>query len=64
MDNFDLKKYLAEGAIKEESFGAAGTDKRTGQVIGEIFQLIRDTGIDPQDLIDEIRIEFGVDAMD
>ena len=29
MDNFDLRKYLAEGAIKEESFGAAGTDKRT-----------------------------------
>ena len=55
---------VAEGAIKEESFGAAGTDKRTGQVIGEIFQLIRDTGIDPQDLIDEIRIEFGIDAMD
>ena len=46
MDNFDLKKYLAEGAIKEESFGAAGTDKRTGQVIGDILQLIRDTGID------------------
>ena len=58
------REYFEEGAIKEESFGAAGTDKRTGQVIGDIFQLIRDTGIDPQDLIDEIRIEFGIDAMD
>ncbi len=68
LSNGDIKwsadVTLDEGAIKEESFGAAGTDKRTGQVIGEIFQLIRDTGIDPQDLIDEIRIEFGVDAMD
>ena len=59
-----FKKYIAEKVVKEESFGAAGTDKRTGQVVGEILQLIRDTGIDPQDLIDEIRIEFGVDAMD
>jgi len=59
-----FKQFLAESVVKEESFGAAGTDKRTGQVVGEIFQLIRDTGIDPQDLIDEIRIEFGVDAMD
>ena len=59
-----FKKYIAEKVVKEESCGAAGTDKRTGQVVGEILQLIRDTGIDPQDLIDEIRIEFGVDAMD
>ena len=53
-----FKKYIAEKVVKEESFGAAGTDRRTEQVISQILQLIRDTEIDPQDLIDEIRIEF------
>jgi hypothetical protein len=30
--------------ITEEAFGAAGTDKRTAQVIGDILQLIRRSG--------------------
>tara|TARA_R110001583_G_C5528077_1_gene398283 strand:+ start:41 stop:529 length:489 start_codon:yes stop_codon:yes gene_type:complete len=46
--------------IKENSFGAAGTDKRSGQVIGDILQLIRDTGIDPMDVLEEIGQEFGI----
>jgi len=51
-----------EGQLKlaEESFGAAGTDKRSGQVIGEIIQMIRDTGIDPSDVLEEIGQEFGI----
>ena len=51
-----------EGQLKlaEESFGAAGTDKRSGQVIGDILQLIRDTGIDPSDVLEEIGQEFGI----
>lgn len=46
--------------LEEITFGAAGTDKRTGQVIGEILELIRDTGIDPHEVIEEIGQEFGV----
>lgn len=46
--------------LDEIAFGAAGTDKRTGQVIGEILELIRDTGIDPHEVIEEIGQEFGV----
>ena len=51
-----------EGQLKlaEESFGAAGTDKRSGQVISEIIQMIRNTGIDPSDVMEEIGQEFGV----
>ena len=63
MDNFDLKKYLAEGKLKvneDVSFGDAGTDKRSGQVIGDIIQLIRSTGIDPSDVLEEIGQEFGI----
>jgi len=58
----DLKSYidLSEGVINEESFGAAGTDKRSGQVIGEIIQMIRNTGIDPSDVLEEIGQEFGI----
>ena len=39
---------------------AAGTDKRSGQVIGEIIQMIRDTGIDPSDVLEEVGQEFGI----
>ena len=63
MDNFDLKKYLAEGKLKvneDVSFGDAGTDKRSGQVIGDILQLIRDTGIDPMDVMEEVGQEFNI----
>ena len=63
MDNFDLKKYLAEGKLEvneDVSFGGAGTDKRSGQVIGDIIQLIRSTGIDPSDVMEEVGQEFGV----
>ena len=51
-----------EGQLKlaEESFGAAGTDKRSGQVLGDIIQLIRSTGIDPADVLEEIGQEFGI----
>ena len=93
MDNFDIKKFLGEKSllnesapgydtrkmgeplptlesvkaaheakndIEEESFGAAGTDKRSGQVIGEIIQMIRATGIDPSDVLEEVGQEFGI----
>ncbi len=46
--------------LAEISFGDAGTDKRSGQVIGEIIQMIRDTGIDPSDVLEEVGQEFGI----
>jgi len=46
--------------LAEISFGAAGTDKRSGQVIGEIIQMIYDTGIDPSDVLEEVGQEFGI----
>jgi len=51
-----------EGQLRlaEISFGAAGTDKRSGQVIGEIIQMIRDTGVDPEEVLEEVGQEFGV----
>ena len=52
--------YEAKNDIEEESFGAANTDKRSGQVIGEIIQMIRDTGIDPSDVLEEVGQEFGI----
>ena len=58
-----LKKDLSGGGtatFEGDSFGSAGTDKRTGQVIGEILQLIRSTGVDPADVMEEIGQAFGV----
>ena len=58
-----LKKDLSGGGtatFEGDSFGSAGTDKRTGQVIGEILQLIKSTGIDPADVMEEIGQAFGV----
>ena len=64
----DARKQKADaekGALEEneyggDSFGSAGTDKRTGQVIGDILQLIKSTGVDPQDVMEEIGQAFGV----
>ena len=66
MENFDLKKYITENKILREddldeiAFGDAGTDKRTGQVAGEIIELIRSTGVDPSDMMDAIGEEYGI----
>jgi len=56
----DRERSLREDDLDEISFGAAGTDKRSGQVISEIIQMIRNTGIDPSDVMEEIGQEFGV----
>ena len=53
-EEFDLE------VNEDVSFGGAGTDKRSGQVIGDIIQLIRSTGIDPSDVMEEVGQEFGV----
>jgi len=46
--------------LAEIAFGAANTDKRTGQVAGEIIELIRSTGVDPSDMMEIIGEEFGI----
>ena len=54
-----LKKDLMMGksaTFEGDSFGGAGTDKRTGQVIGDILQLIKSTGIDPEEVIEAINL--------
>ena len=67
MDNFNLKKYLAEGKLNEEyknDYANSEEDYTDGMVVEKIKDIIKYHELDPQDLIDEIRIEFGVDAMD
>ena len=51
------KDYKNDYANSEEDY----TDK---MVVEKIKDIIKYHELDPQDLIDEIRIEFGVDAMD
>ena len=46
--------------LDEIAFGAAGTDKRTGQVAGEIIELIKSTGVDPSDMMEIIGEEYGI----
>jgi hypothetical protein len=41
--------------IKDLAFGAAGTDKRTAQVIGDILQYIKSSKINPEKVIEAIK---------
>ena len=45
---------------EEEAFGSAGTDKRKGQVMGEIFDLIRKHTLDPEEVMEEVATEFDI----
>lgn len=60
MGNFDTRKWFKKQYLEETAFGAAGTDKRTGQVVSEILELIRSTGVDPSEVMEEIGQEFGI----
>ena len=54
---FNIHDWQAKQRLTEnDSFGSAGTDKRTGQVIGDILQLIKSTGIDPEEVIEAINL--------
>ena len=59
-DGEEVEYDESQLTLAEVSFGAAGTDKRSGQVIGEIIQMIRDTGVDPEEVLEEIGQEFGI----
>ncbi len=57
----DRERSLREDDLEEiGAFGAAGTDKRTGQVASEIIELIRSTGVDPSDMMEIIGEEYGI----
>ena len=58
----DRERSLREDDLDEIAFGAAGTDKRTGQVVGEIIELIRSTGVDVYEVMEELGQEFGMDV--
>ena len=51
---------VVESEHEGDSFGSAGTDKRTGQVMGEIFNLIRKHTLDPEEVIEEVATEFNI----
>jgi hypothetical protein len=57
---------VAEGEIKEDyknDYANSEEDFTDEMVVQKIKDIIKYHELDPQDLIDEIRIEFGVDAM-
>ena len=72
LEGFDARMQAAGGFSDEEmgditsrdigddSFGSAGTDKRTQQVITDIIQLIKSTDIDPMDVMEVIGEEFDI----
>ena len=53
---------LKEDDLDEIAFGDAGTDKRTGQVVGEIIKLLTSTGVDVYEVMEELGQEFGMDV--
>ena len=62
-----FKKYIAESVVKEDyknDYANSEEDFTDEMVVQKIKDIIKYHELDPQDLIDEIRIEFGVDAMD
>ena len=62
MSNDEFEDQVASRDIGDDSFGSAGTDKRRGQVMGEIFNLIRNHTLDvtPMEVMEEIGEEFDI----
>ena len=60
MSNDEFEDQVASRDIGDDSFGSAGTDKRTQQVITDIIQLIKSTDIDPMDVMEVIGEEFKI----
>ena len=58
---FNIHDWQAKQRLNEQdAFGSAGTDKRTGQVTGDILELIKSTQIDPMDVMEVIGEEFDI----
>ena len=63
----ELYRKISEGVIKEDyknDYANSEEDFTDEMVVEKIKDIIKYHELDPQDVIDEIRIEFGVDAMD
>ena len=62
-----FRQFLTEGETKEDyknDYANSEEDYTDEMVVEKIKDIIKYHELDPQDLIDEIRIEFGLDAMD
>ena len=63
----ELYRKISEGVLKEDyknDYANSEEDYTDEMVVEKIKDIIKYHELDPQDVIDEIRIEFGVDAMD
>jgi hypothetical protein len=63
---FVVSRDVNEGVIEEDyknDYANSEEDFTDEMVVQKIKDIIKYHELDPQDLIDEIRIEFGVDAM-
>ena len=63
----ELYRKISEGVIKEDyknDYANSEEDYTDEMVVEKIKDIIKYHELDPQDLIDEIRMEFGIDAMD
>jgi len=60
MDNFDLRKYLAEGIIFEEEDNKIGLTDEVKDFIDNKFETIEDAGMDIEELdeSDYFEVEF------
>ena len=64
---FVVSRDVNEGEIKEDyknDYANSEEDYTDEMVVEKIKDIIKYHELDPKDVIDEIRIEFGVDAMD
>ena len=56
--------FYGDGSLDKlrnsDALGSAGSDKRSGQIIGDILQLIEDNQIDPMDVMEEIAQRFNI----
>ena len=62
-----FRQFLTEGVVKEDyknDYANSEEDFTDEMVVQKIKDIIKYHELDPQDLIDEIRMEFGLDAMD
>jgi hypothetical protein len=60
MSNDEFEDQVASRDVGDQTFGSAGTDKRRGQVMGEIFDLIRKHTLDPEEVMEEVATEFDI----
>ena len=55
-----LDPNLYKKSKETNSFGSRGSDKRSGQLIGDILQLIKSAGINPEEVIESIKKSFNL----